>query len=252
MGGPVPRSCIFIWDGIHLKTDGGGAADSRLLPPTLSAAVANLSRTLAGRPPGPVIVSVDRFWLHGHALGDGGQMVCVFPDAPGAAYRSYARGLGLLTGGRVQLVMHQRLHGQPCPGQLLFHGRLEALPEARLLMVQFRELLRGLLLPPPQVMRYELVFAELAANTLRYGKRGSMAVYRGGGGLSILAKDEGPGIPLHLLPSSLLVAGYTTSRKSLGAGYPTIIKLSEWVTIATGDQGTSVLVRLKSVPSEVE
>lgn len=250
-GGSIPNPCIFIWDGVYLRPDGGGDAPARLLPPTLSATLPNLCQTLARRPPGPVMVEVDGFRLHGHALGDAGQMLCGFPDTPAAEYRSYARGLDLLTQGRIRLVTHQMLHGQPCPGQMILQGSLDGLQEARLLMAQFRALLPGLLLPPPQAMILELVFAELAANTVRYGTRGSIAVYRDNGGISILAKDHGPGIPLYLLPSSLLVAGYTTSSRSLGAGYPTIIRLSELVTLATGNQGTSVLVRLKSVSTEV-
>lgn len=250
-GAPVYAPSVFIWEGVHPTGDGDTASCDHSELAAVFDAAANLMYALASRPPGPVIEQVDRFLLHGHALGEYGSLVCGFPSAEVvAAYRCYARGLGVLTDGRVRLVTRGTFPELPSRNLLLFEGPVDAQRPAYALLAQFRSLLWGFV-PARQARLYELAFTELAANTLRHGRQGRMAVYQDSGGLSILAEDQGPGIPLHVLPSSLLVVGYTTVPGSLGAGFPTIIRVAETVTIATGDEGTTVLVRLTSTPAEV-
>ncbi len=241
---------MFVWDGIHLGSEGAGFEDSPPVPELVTAVAGKLSTILATRAPGPIRIMVAGFCLHGHALGKAGTLICGFPPSQAAAIRSYARGLCLLTGGRIRLVPHKMLLGRPKSGKLLLQGPAGTLHEASQRMAEFRGLLREL--SSTRMGWQELAFAELAANTVRYGLRGRMAVYGDHTGLSIWARDDGPGIPLHLLPSCLLVTGYTTNQKSLGAGFPTIVRLANAMSLATGEEGTIVLIRLNSVPLEVE
>lgn len=251
-GVTVPAPFVISFEGLRLTVDGGKGNGGRSVPYDVFGAVSDLMLTLGAQTqPGPVTVEVHRFSVHGHSLGDYGSMVCAFPGSEAsAAYRCYSRGLGLLTDGRVRLVTHDTFPGGHCPEPSLLQGSVETPQQAHGLLTRFRALISGL--PAREARLSELVFAELAANTLRHGRQGQMAVYRYNGGLAILAKDQGPGIPLHALPSSLLVKGYSTATGSLGAGYPMVIRLAKTLTIATSDQGTSILVRLTSTPSEVK
>jgi anti-sigma regulatory factor (Ser/Thr protein kinase) len=250
-GAPIPVLSIGIWEGVQSAGDEGPATIDPSALRDLFGTAANLMCALASRPPGPVMVQAGGFSLHGHALGTYGSMVCGFPSGDvAAAYRCYGRGLSLLTDGRIRLVPYRRFPAPPSPDRLLLQGPVDGQRQAYALLAQFRGLLSDLG-SARQARRCELAFTELAANTLRHGRQGWMAVYRENDDLLILAKDQGPGIPSEILPSSLLVVGYTTVPGSLGAGLPTIIRLAETVTIATGEKGTSILVRLKSTPTEV-
>lgn len=203
-------------------------------------------------PNGLIMVQEGRYSLHRHWLGAYGCMVCGFPLSEGGAmFRSYARGLGLLTNGRVRLVTHGGFPPDPEPDQILFEGSVETPQQAGALLARFRKVLTGQV-PPRQALLHQLVFAELTANTLRYGRHGRMVLYEEAESFSIMAKDQGPGIPLERLPSSLLLTGHTTTPRSLGAGLPLIIRLAETVTVASGDQGTWILVRLPPTQTEVK
>lgn len=246
----IPGPCTVIWESALPYAEVGGAEPDPSVVHQVVGAVAKLVHTLFSRPRGPLMDRVAGFALHGHFVGAYGCLVCGFPvlDAA-AAFRAYARGLGLLTDGRVRLVPADWFPREPLSGRVLLEGPVDTPQQVQALLIEFRAMLPRLV-TAKQVMYHQLLFAELAANTLRYGRQGRMAVYEEGGRLSVLATDQGPGIPFHLLPGSLLLTGYTSTPGSLGAGLPTIVRLAETVTLTTGDQGTSILVRLRPTSAE--
>jgi anti-sigma regulatory factor (Ser/Thr protein kinase) len=59
--------------------------------------------------------------------------------------------------------------------------------------------------------------------------------------LQVLISDQGSGIPLHELPKTVLVSGYS-SKSSLGKGFSLIYQASDEVSIHTSSTGTSILM----------
>ncbi len=103
-----------------------------------------------------------------------------------------------------------------------------------------------------RLMSIKLAVSEAATNLIKHANGGTLTVYAKEGLLQVLIADRGSGIPLHELPKTVLVSGYST-KSSLGKGFSLIYHASDEVSIYTSPRGTRLLLefRLKESPVPV-
>jgi anti-sigma regulatory factor (Ser/Thr protein kinase) len=92
-----------------------------------------------------------------------------------------------------------------------------------------------------QKMRINLAVSEGATNLIKHATGGRVSLYEKDDRLQILISDKGSGIPLHELPKTILVSGYS-SKKSLGKGFTLMYSSADKLTIHTSAKGTSILL----------
>ncbi|MFC4099292.1 HD domain-containing phosphohydrolase [Paenibacillus xanthanilyticus] len=95
-----------------------------------------------------------------------------------------------------------------------------------------------------KLMNIKLAVTEGVTNMIKHASEGRMAVFVKEGVLQVLIADHGSGIPLHELPKTILVSGYS-SKRSLGRGFPLMCSSSDRVFIYTSSRGTSLLLEFK-------
>lgn len=92
-----------------------------------------------------------------------------------------------------------------------------------------------------QPMKILLAVSEATTNLLKHATGGEIFIYRTIEKLQILISDKGSGIPLHEIPKTILVSGYST-KKSLGKGFQLMKGLSNGVHVHTSSKGTCILL----------
>jgi len=95
-----------------------------------------------------------------------------------------------------------------------------------------------------QKMKLSLAVSEGATNTLKHATGGVVSVYEKADRLQVLIADRGSGIPLHELPKTILVMGYS-SKRSLGKGFSLMYYSADRLAVYTSPQGTSVLLEFR-------
>ncbi|WP_413305878.1 HD domain-containing phosphohydrolase [Bacillus sp. 1P10SD] len=93
-------------------------------------------------------------------------------------------------------------------------------------------------------MQVQVAVSEAVTNILKHATSGNLSIYRRGQLLQFLISDKGSGIPLHEIPKTILVSGYS-SKRSLGQGFKMISNFSNGVSIYTSSEGTSILIEYK-------
>jgi anti-sigma regulatory factor (Ser/Thr protein kinase) len=107
-----------------------------------------------------------------------------------------------------------------------------------------RELIKQIIEQYPTVitsMKVQIAVTESVTNTLKHATNGKLTAYKKGTKLQFLISDKGSGIPLHEIPKTILVSGYS-SKRSLGQGFKMITNFSDAVQIFTSSEGTSILI----------
>ncbi|XJZ27002.1 HD domain-containing phosphohydrolase [Bacillota bacterium Lsc_1132] len=103
-------------------------------------------------------------------------------------------------------------------------------------------------------MKVQIAVTEAATNILKHATRGKLSIYQKKSMLQFLISDKGSGIPLHEIPKTVLISGYS-SKRSLGQGFKIITSFSDRVQIYTSSEGTSILIEydqeeIKEEPSD--
>ncbi|HEU4962601.1 MAG TPA: HD domain-containing phosphohydrolase, partial [Bacilli bacterium] len=91
------------------------------------------------------------------------------------------------------------------------------------------------------LIRIQLAVSEGATNLLKHAQDGVVSVFQQVGSVQVLFADQGSGIPLHELPKTVLVSGYS-SKLSLGKGFSIMTKSAERMVIHTCSKGTQILL----------
>lgn len=107
-----------------------------------------------------------------------------------------------------------------------------------------REVIKTIIIHNPvelDSMKVQIAVTEAVTNILKHATNGELSVFKKKEKLQFLISDEGSGIPLHEVPKTILVSGYT-SKRSLGQGFKLISKFSDGVHIFTSAEGTSILI----------
>lgn len=100
-----------------------------------------------------------------------------------------------------------------------------------------------------RLMQVKLAVSEGVTNLIKHADGGKVSVYKKHGTLQIYITDQGSGIPLHELPKTILVSGYS-SKRSLGRGFALIHSSADHVSLHTHDQGTSLLIEFEMFSSQ--
>lgn len=91
------------------------------------------------------------------------------------------------------------------------------------------------------VRHIQLAVTEAATNTIKHALDGIVSVHIKEDKLQFLIADNGSGIPLHEIPKSILLAGYS-SKRSLGQGFKIIANFSDHIMFYTGSEGTLLIL----------
>ncbi|WP_052723679.1 HD domain-containing phosphohydrolase [Paenibacillus wulumuqiensis] len=101
-----------------------------------------------------------------------------------------------------------------------------------------------------KVMNIKLAVSEAVTNLIKHAEEGRIAVYRKNGRYQIYITDHGSGIPLHELPKTILVSGYS-SKSSLGKGFALMYTLADRIMLHTSSEGTAILLEFNEVWEQV-
>ncbi|MEW4370064.1 HD domain-containing phosphohydrolase [Paenibacillus kandeliae] len=94
---------------------------------------------------------------------------------------------------------------------------------------------------PKKLMSIKLAVSEGVTNLIKHAQQGKIEVFRKSGSLQIYITDHGSGIPLHELPKTILVSGYS-SKSSLGKGFALMYVSADRVMLHTSPEGTAILL----------
>lgn len=108
-------------------------------------------------------------------------------------------------------------------------------------------------LKPSKVMRYKLMVSEAVTNVLKHAEYGKLFIYKDEltGTLRIVVEDIGKGFPLHVLPQTTLMAGFST-KNSLGQGFNLMLKMADQLVLETSNEGSTLIIILKEESENVE
>jgi response regulator RpfG family c-di-GMP phosphodiesterase/anti-sigma regulatory factor (Ser/Thr protein kinase) len=93
-------------------------------------------------------------------------------------------------------------------------------------------------------MKVQVSVTEAVTNILKHATGGNLSIYVQDDKLQFFISDIGSGIPLHEIPKTILVSGYS-SKRSLGQGFKVITTYSDSVEIYTSSEGTNLLMEYK-------
>lgn len=190
-----------------------------------------------------------RTWdIHAHSLGNGEVTIFAHEITPYLGYRkqleksileSYVVLVNILSEGKINLhVSSEELVNQF--GQLLHEGQISKNSD----VPKCREIIKSVLeqyAPNVDSMKVQVAVTEAVTNVLKHAMGGELSIYLTEDHLQFFISDKGSGIPLHEIPKTILVSGYS-SKRSLGQGFKMIGKFSDRVQIHTSSQGTQVLI----------
>jgi HD-GYP domain-containing protein (c-di-GMP phosphodiesterase class II)/anti-sigma regulatory factor (Ser/Thr protein kinase) len=190
-----------------------------------------------------------RTWdIHAHSLGNGDVTIFAHDITPYLGYRkqleksileSYVVLVNILSEGKINLhVSLEELENQL--GELLHEIQISKNSD----VPKSREIIKSILeqhMPNLDSMKVQVAVTEAVTNVLKHATGGQLFIYLKENQLQFFISDKGSGIPLHEIPKTILVSGYS-SKRSLGQGFKMIGKFSDRVQIHTSSQGTQVLI----------
>lgn len=96
-----------------------------------------------------------------------------------------------------------------------------------------------------------MAYGEAASNAVKHGVDGRCAIYADVDRVLVRIQDDGPGIRMEDLPSSLFERGYST-RVSLGMGYTIMLELADALWLSTDSRGTILQIEKSALGSRQE
>ncbi|WP_166237717.1 HD domain-containing phosphohydrolase [Paenibacillus turpanensis] len=104
---------------------------------------------------------------------------------------------------------------------------------------------------PRKLMNMKLAVSEGVTNLIKHAADGKVSIYESDEGmLQVLVSDQGSGIPLHELPKTILISGYS-SKRSLGKGFSLMYVATDRMSIHTSAQGTWLLLEFETAQEKV-
>ena len=95
--------------------------------------------------------------------------------------------------------------------------------------------------PPEPLFNMVTCVSEAATNVVKYGPPGRLEIRADEAAVRLRLDDVGPGIAFAHLPRAVLMPGFSTAP-SLGLGYSILLELCDRVHLATGEQGTRLIL----------
>lgn len=155
--------------------------------------------------------------------------------------QAYSDVIDAVTGGRLVLLGTDEI------GQVLcdVHGPEYEIP-APPALADARGVLRRELAGMPGLEDVILAFSEGATNMLKYAGGGRYRICRDARRLQLVLSDSGPGIDFRNLPKATLVPGFSTTQ-TLGMGFSLMMDLTDRLLLATGSDGTTLVLEKELV-----
>jgi anti-sigma regulatory factor (Ser/Thr protein kinase) len=189
--------------------------------------------------------------LHAWPVSNHEVVVCVHNMTPYLEYRnhleqnileSYATVINTFSKGKIKLLTsRETLKNQlgEVIGEIAINNASDV-PKSRAFINQLLEQY------PVTVSNMKVLVAvsEAASNTVKHATGGRLAIYHSQERLQLLLTDKGSGIPLHELPTAILISGYS-SKQSLGRGFNLVSNYTDGVHIYTSSEGTCVLMEFE-------
>ncbi len=102
------------------------------------------------------------------------------------------------------------------------------------------------------VYEFELAVGESLGNAVKHAGEGWLYAGVRDGSIWVAVVDHGKGIDTFMIPKVALLTGFTT-KASMGLGYTLILRVCDHVKLATGPEGTTVVMEKSLKPiSELE
>jgi HD-GYP domain-containing protein (c-di-GMP phosphodiesterase class II)/anti-sigma regulatory factor (Ser/Thr protein kinase) len=189
--------------------------------------------------------------IHAQSLGNGDVTIFAHNITPYLGYRkqletsileSYVVLVNILSEGKIKLhVSSDELKNEL--GELLNDIQISKNSD----VPKSRELLKQILeqnAPQLDSMKVQVAVTEAVTNVLKHATDGRLSIYHKENCLQFFITDKGSGIPLHEIPKTILVSGYS-SKRSLGQGFKMIAKFCDGVQVHTSSHGTLVLIEYR-------
>lgn len=193
-----------------------------------------------------------RTWdIHAHSLDNGDVTIFAHDITPYLGYRkqleksileSYVVLVNILSEGKINLhTSSEELMNQL--GEFVDDIQVSKNSD----VPKSRELIKIVLekyAPHLDSMKVQVAVTEAVTNVLKHATGGRLCIYLKENQLQFFISDKGSGIPLHEIPKTILVSGYS-SKRSLGQGFKMISKFCDEVQVHTSSQGTQVLIEYR-------
>lgn len=156
--------------------------------------------------------------------------------------KAYVDVLDAVTGGKLVLMTAEELaqtRGSPLTPER-FVANAEDLSAAR---ASVRLAATGMI-PGDEITPVLTAVGEALNNALQQAGAARIQVFVCGDAFQVVVTDTGPGIDFATLPRATLVSGFST-QQTLGMGFTIMLNICERVVIATGSEGTSVLLEFR-------
>ncbi|MGS2779690.1 HD domain-containing phosphohydrolase [Robertmurraya sp. GLU-23] len=190
-----------------------------------------------------------RTWdIHAHSLGNGDVTIFAHDITPYLGYRkqleksileSYVVLVNILSEGKINLhTSSEELMNQL--GEFVDDIQVSKNSD----VPKSRELIKRVLekyAPHLDSMKVQVAVTEAVTNVLKHATDGGLCIYLKENQLQFFVSDKGSGIPLHEIPKTILVSGYS-SKRSLGQGFKMIAKFCDVVQVHTSSHGTQILI----------
>lgn len=164
--------------------------------------------------------------------------------------KAYGDVIAAVTQGRMRLVSRSELPALLSDGDLLDSLELDELETSRAARQLVAQALAAAGLGGAPVFRAQVAVAEAIGNVFKHAGRGRLELRRLAGALRVIVADQGPGIPLDLLPQAFLMDGFST-KVSLGKGYTLMLQYMDRLLVATSGDGTTLILE-KQLPAKGE
>lgn len=162
-------------------------------------------------------------------------------------YVAYGDVLAAVTRGRMRLLLPGDLPGLLAAGESLGAVELDTMERNREARLFVGDCLAKLGCSGSILFRTQVAVAEAVGNVFKHAGHGRLELRSLPRMLRAIISDQGPGIPLNLLPQVCLVDGFST-KTSLGKGYTLMLHYIDRIQIATGGEGTTLVLE-KALPS---
>lgn len=153
---------------------------------------------------------------------------------------AYREAILAVTSGRLHLTTPEEMARLSTDGTLLTGGQVNQASDIVQARAQVAALLTGAF-PPARKYGILLSLSEALTNVVKHADGGKWAIRQTDKALRVVIEDTGPGIRLTELPKATLMQHYST-KKSLGSGFTLMLYYSDRIYLATGKDGTSLVL----------
>lgn len=161
--------------------------------------------------------------------------------------RIYADVIEAVTEGKLRLVEREEIKLYTSLGVTLIESTFKQPEDLEPIRSKVENLLILGGISPKEVYRFLLCISEALTNAIKHADGGVCRVIQLPKGYRVEVSDRGSGINLTNLPKATLMRSFST-KKSLGCGFTLMLKYVDRLIMATGVEGTTLVIEKSSFP----